>query len=76
MRIFIWERVEHATTSYHPEGGIAVVARSLEEARGRLREGHVPEKCEAFSVNPDYEYRLDGEGIDPTVILFPDSGCC
>lgn len=33
MFVYIWERIAQASTSWHPEGGLVVVAPSLLEAR-------------------------------------------
>lgn len=32
MQVFIWTNLEHATGSYHPEGGLTVVAETLPRA--------------------------------------------
>ena len=33
MKVFIWERLEQATGNYHSEGGVMVVAESVERAK-------------------------------------------
>lgn len=88
MKIFIWENVEHLTTNWHNGGGLTVVAESLDAARELLR-ASVPEKCEAFTKDPNKTYDLFssamrcsshctqcGDDPEPVVIVFPDSGCC
>ena len=37
MNIYIWERVSHLTSSWHHEGGCAIVAETLEEAREYIK---------------------------------------
>ncbi len=33
MKIFVWERLEQATDNWHPEGGVMVVAETVEHAK-------------------------------------------
>jgi hypothetical protein len=35
MKVFIWERLEQATDNYHSEGGVMVVAESVDAANGQ-----------------------------------------
>lgn len=72
MKIFIWNRVNHATDSYHHEGGVAVISLSLEEAR-RLLEKKAP-KCGALIEPPDFH--SDIITSEQKVFIFPDAGCC
>lgn len=83
MRLFIWERVKHATNNWHTEGGLVVMAENLEKAREELHVYGVPVDCEAFASDPDYSYQIadPNEGTtqaeQPGVVaVFPDSGCC
>ena len=73
-KIFIWERVDYATLSYHDEGGIAVVADDLDDAR-RVLSGMVPTNCGAFSEDPTRTFDLSGNH-DRCTFVFPDAGCC
>ena len=93
MFVFIWENVDYISCdTYHDDGGVAVVADSLEEARATLK-SYLQEKCEepynkisaekclskckAYSAPPDFIWRLAlDEFNDKRVIVFPNAGCC
>jgi hypothetical protein len=82
MKLFIWADVEHLTGHHHCGGGVAVIAESLEAARGLL-----PRYCPAHSHDngdppteahfnaPDYEAELMGEH-ESKAWIFPNAGCC
>jgi hypothetical protein len=72
-KLFIWERVNNATTSYD-EGGIVVVADDILTARLMLA-SHAPASCGAVTEAPDHTFELAGDA-DPRVVIFPDAGCC
>ena len=74
-KIFIWERVDGATGNWHTEGGVVVIAESLETARDYLR-GIVQDNCEALTVEPDATFDLANDDVEPESFIFPDSGCC
>lgn len=50
MKVFVWDRVQKCTTSYHEEGGVVVFATSLERALeiarsqpgGEIKEDEIP----------------------------------
>jgi hypothetical protein len=71
MKVFVWERVEKCTDSYHPEGGVVVFANDEERARDLAK----VEYCRiGYNEKPDYVRTVYGEG--ERVFLFPDAGCC
>lgn len=84
MNLYIWDRVENATNSYHSEGGIAVIAESLDRARELIAENTKqrewdedesrPSICEALKTEPN----LIREGCSGPehISIFPDAGCC
>lgn len=75
MKLFIWHRVDNATDNYHSEGGVAVIADSLERAREILkpRTGKNDRECEALTTEPDVVRECEGPDA---VFVFPDAGCC
>lgn len=96
MYIFIWNAINGVSTNYHDDGGLGVIADSLEAAREMLNtpftftyerkimggtetvsvtDRHVPEDCEAFTVEPDESFKLVGQ-IEPKVMVWPNAGCC
>lgn len=66
MKTFIWQRVEKLTDNYHEEGGLLIIAESLERA------------CEIepkiIGIKPDLEY-VCADQLDKKIV-FPDSGRC
>lgn len=84
MNVYIWHRIDKCTSEHHPEGGLVVVAKSLERAReiarnaGRGKKSgcdtSIVEHCDP-SPAPDVVLPLAG-GPEERVIMFPDSGCC
>jgi hypothetical protein len=70
MKIYIWQRVNGVSTSYHDDGGFVAVAESLEAAREMSLDG-----CAARTSPPDAEYELT-DRVDATWFVFPDAGCC
>lgn len=75
MKIFIWQCAGGVTENYHDEGGVVVLAPSLEEARkllpGAIGDGITPE-CSAYTEEPDHVLDVDA----PFAITFKDAGCC
>lgn len=80
MKIFIWRNVENLTRNWHSDGGLVVVAASLEEARKALAAKDLKnqdgEPCEdVFRNEPDATYDLQGSP-DAKMFFFPNAGCC
>lgn len=72
MKIFIWEKLENLTDSYHSGGGLVVIASSVEAAI-ELARGFLVEFSDT-ELTPDLE--LNCEHGEERVFLFPDEGCC
>ena len=68
MKIFIWERCDNVTYNWHHEGGLAIVAATLERAR------ELSENADACRIPPDFEANVDA--TEEKVFIFPDKGCC
>lgn len=76
MKIFVFDRIDQVSESYHPEGGLVIVAKNVDHARSLIadREHIKPTEEEWASA---VEYGLDhGVDYDPVVYVFPDAGCC
>lgn len=73
MKIFIWERVENATSNYHSGGGVVVVAETLEQAMS-MAEEHGVRFGDEYDTAP-IALELSDEQ-EPRVFVFPDAGCC
>jgi hypothetical protein len=72
MNIYIWLRIEHASSSYHSAGGVVVIADTLEEAVALAK---VQGATIAPSEKPDHIFELD-QSQEKMAIVFPDAGCC
>lgn len=73
MRIYVWESLRVCSDRYHSEGGLVVVARSLERAR-ELAVADYP-GTSAVIEEPDHNW-LTSPLENEKVITFPDAGCC
>lgn len=71
MKVFIWERIDHASSSWHTEGGLVVVAETEQRARELAsKKGAFPTEDE----KPDLVILTDHDA--EAVFVFPDAGCC
>lgn len=81
-QIFIWRNVEPVSDYYHSNGGLVVIAKSLEEARGLAMEKLNRVEGAATAVwlteDPDIILPLLTGMIkdEDRVLVFPDAGCC
>jgi hypothetical protein len=92
MKVFIWTNINKVSYNYHDDGGIVIVAESLERAREMMRviDGETTnfdhKKGKAVLV-PTVPEKCGAFTTDPTLILetthnkeemfiFPDAGCC
>lgn len=71
MKIFIWERLENVSDNWHREGGLVIVAETLDEAKALVANNEYIKIDKA----PDYVYEISKEATK-RFIVFPDSGCC
>jgi len=76
MKIYIWFDVSGLTYHYHDNGGLVIIAPSLEKAREFFLVEH-PEQaeCEMLTIEPDEVLDLKDE-ITSRVYRFQDAGCC
>lgn len=72
MKVFIWDRVENCSPSYHPEGGVVVFAET--EARAR----EVANAIKGCNIFPEEMPReaIDCAAVAERCYIFPDAGCC
>lgn len=71
--VYVWNRLDKLTDNYHCEGGLVVVAGSLDRAR-EIAVQRVP-TCDP-SPDPDQVWPLAAGAIEEQVFCFPDAGCC
>ena len=70
MKVFIWQRINHATDNYHPEGGVVAIAEDLGRAV-QLAAG----KGAIIDKRPDRTLDVC-DGASEEVFIFQDAGCC
>jgi hypothetical protein len=73
MKLFMWDSVGGATGSYHDDGGVVVIAETLERAREMIASEKEREKCEALTLEPDLIRECDGA---EHISIHPNAGCC
>ncbi len=74
MKVFVWERVQHASGNYHSEGGVVVFAETEERAR-ELANTQVEWSTKIAANEPPDEVR-EVVGGEEKVFVMPDAGCC
>ena len=84
MKVFVWEDLDRVSNNYHSNGGLLVVASTLEEAKA-LVEKPMPsykgqpeqywEQSVKIDQRPDYVFDVVGQ-VEPMVLVFPNAGCC
>ena len=78
MNLYVWKRLEYVTENWHPEGGVAIIAESLDAARALFTasEGAVikSEPADILTTPPDFSCPCDAP--DAQLFIFPDTGCC
>lgn len=72
MKVFVWDRVEKCTGSYHSQGGVVVFADSEERAR---EIANMEEGCAIDATEKPDDVR-DVVGGAEAVYIMPDAGCC
>ena len=75
MKLFIWRNLRQVTDRYHDDGGVVVVAETLQAARALIPRVVRDGDTEMAIGAPDAEYELRGSDT-PRAFVFPDSGCC
>jgi hypothetical protein len=82
MNLYVFERVDHVTENWHHEGGVLVVAVSQEDALRQLNEArreaysYLAKPLDDISPTPDRVYPLAPGDWQPSLLVFPDAGCC
>ena len=82
MKIFIWEHTSPVSYSYHPSGGLLIIAADLIRAQelwseyvDNLDEWEEIENKSATDTEPSHVYFTEPD-TEENVLVFPDSGCC
>ena len=72
MKVFVWERVDQASSNYHSEGGVVVFA----ETEARAREIANKQSGCSIAENEEPDEARDVSGGNEAVYIMPDAGCC
>jgi len=73
VKVFVWERIKHASGNYHSEGGVVVFAETEERARELASKSGWD--CEIAADELPDEVR-EVVGGEEKVFIMPDAGCC
>lgn len=78
MKAFVWKRLEKVTDNWHPEGGVLVIAQTLDKAQEMLAAANIRDVSESALPAPYLEMDIDtrAQNVDPQIVVFPDAGCC
>ncbi len=83
LNLYIWERVNMMSSNWHSEGGVVIVAKSLERAREIAKEHFNPEEehstltdydTTVFDTEPNRVFEVSSS--EEYYCDFPDAGCC
>lgn len=75
MKIFIWKNVDGLTDRCHDNGGLAVIAESVDRARALFLEKNPDQvHCLCLTQEPDFEAEIL-TSLEQCFV-FQDAGCC
>lgn len=74
MKIFIFQRINQVSYNYHPEGGLAIVAKDKDHALQLIEQDEFI-KISKNEWDEVVIYNLNDD-VEPRVFTFPDAGCC
>lgn len=75
MKLFVWDDVENVSGNYHDNGGLVVIAETLQRAHEIISEAtkHAEKPCGALTAAPDFIRECEGPEY---VSVHPNAGCC
>lgn len=76
MKLFIWQKASPVSHRYHNNGGLAVIAETIQRAREMIaaETGEMEDApCDALTTDPDTVRECEGPEMIRT---FPNAGCC
>ena len=82
MKLFIWNNLSYITFSFHNNGGVAVVADTLDAAKDAIPfcpddlglKTSVVNRSQRDVGEPDACFEVGD--VPATVFVFPNAGCC
>ena len=77
MNIYLWVNAPAITDNYHEEGSVLAVAATEADARAAIAAAAPPEtKYWTLDLGDDLKVWPTTPDAEPTVLVFPDAGCC
>lgn len=70
-KVYIWNQVSAVSDNYHPEGGVVIIAPSLDRAR-KLGE----ETFAGMKINTKPSFSVPCSATEEKIYVFPNAGCC
>jgi len=71
MNVYIWDNIDGLTSNYHSDGGLVIVASTIEAAQVQATAEGLP-----TLPNPTRVLKCASKKEDPQVFVFPNAGCC
>jgi flagellar hook assembly protein FlgD len=92
MKMYIFENLNNVSNNYHPQGGLMVIAKDLDDLKEIVKEYNKDKKKEKDNrkgsenkeiiiiEDEDFKemlaYELKDDNAERKIIIFPDAGCC
>lgn len=74
MKIFIFQHVDKCSPNYHPEGGLVLIAKDIEQAKLFLKEkDHIEITDEEWEDVESFEL---ADNVESKYWIMPNAGCC
>jgi hypothetical protein len=70
MKLFLWDRLDKVSGNYHTEGGLVIIANSLEGAK------ILASSDEKIVIDREPTLTLNTDATEPQVFVFENAGCC
>lgn len=75
MQLYIFQRIEKASTNSHEKGGLCVIATDIDHVKKLVDESEGAIRLTEDEINKVVAYPLKGKH-KAKVFVFPDAGCC
>lgn len=80
MNLYVWNYLNEMSSNYHSEGGVVVIAETVEQARELFLKDYSPNsdnktgQSDIITTEPTLVCGVDA--TEPHVFEFPNAGCC
>jgi hypothetical protein len=76
VKAFVWDYIDCVTENYHAGGGVLVIAESLDKAVAMIPRTNGDGDREPKPLGPPTAVYELAEDCNPSLLVFPDAGCC